>query len=177
MKRKREGGKATCSFCKKPIFAGGVKYLSKPFHKSCLESFKFGLTRKQAGVANPKRRTRDSYEFYGAKELNPRPPAAWWSRMWAKTAAAYPREVGETLKHWKAGVSKIVGGIWWKFPEATRARLIKKYERMATPAKALANPKNLACPVCKMLNPVSKANVYLKCVGCNTPLRSVKVRR
>ena len=69
-KRKLEGGKAPCAFCYKPIFAGGVSYQGQPFHKSCLESMKAGLTRKQTGVANP-RRPRDSYRFYGARELNP----------------------------------------------------------------------------------------------------------
>lgn len=177
-KRKREGGKAICFFCKKPIFAGGVAYQGRKFHKSCLESMKFGLTKKQAGVANPKRRTRDSYEFYGARELNPRPPARWWAIMWSKTAASYPRKAGETLKHYRASISRIVAGIWWKFDEATRKRLIKKYERMATPSKAL-NPKvgYLPCPSCGTFNPISKQNVYLKCYKCNSWLQRVNVRR
>ena len=296
--RKKGPGKGICAFCGKKIWAGGVTYNGKKWHKGCLESYKFGLTKKQAGVANPRggypktdiqraathfgvpvskvtpsmvrtlpsrgglvsgaanpwymgagatlhyppgtrvkliepnmltgepkgtkgivieeagsyatrgyrvrtkdgkikfwhfsitrpigqrsdnpRRTRDSYRFYGAKELNPRPPAVWWSRMWAKTAAGYPRKAGETLEHWRADISRITAGIWWKYPEATRQRLIRRYDKLATPSKALVNVAGvqmLKCPACGNPVPISRQNVYLKCPKCGAPLRHVNVTR
>ena len=71
--RKREGGKAVCSFCRDAIFAGGVRYKGKPWHKSCLESMKFGLTRMQAGVANPKAKcpTCGRFMIYDAGKTRP----------------------------------------------------------------------------------------------------------
>lgn len=242
--RKREGGEATCLFCKKPIFAGGVLYGGKKYHKSCLEAKKFGLTKRQAGVKNPRldpwgvpigyyeysrhyseeearevakrlrkkgrtvivlaegyrmtmwavfvkkradenprRRSRDGF-YYGAAALNPidiseydkmekeslrlhqkgnkeaelairgmmssfdikgvtfnpRPPARWWVEIWAKTAAGYPKKAGESLKKYRADISRITAGIWYKLSEATRKRLTKRYERLAVPARTLANP-------------------------------------
>ena len=172
-KRKREGGKATCAFCGMAIYSGGVTKGGFAWHKGCLEAKMAGLTPRQMGK-NP-RRSRDSYQFYGAKGLNPRPPAKWWATMWARTAASYPKKASESLEKYRADISRIVGGIWYKFPGATRARLIKRYEGMATPARALANP--LPCPCCGVLNPVSRANLYMRCSGCGRPLRSVKVIR
>ena len=204
--RKRKEGKAICYFCKHAILVGGVAYgaYRTPFHKGCLESARFGLTRKQAGVANPRRGPfplrrnpdlqahlaeykhlvllvlqdrqrggsgeyfshragqeetnlikmgmtkeqikeidrdilssfpsrnprglRDAYRFYGAEELNPRPPARWWAKMFPQVAAGYPRRAKESLKKWREDISRILGGIWWKMPEATRERLIRKYD-------------------------------------------------
>jgi len=40
-----------------------------------------------------------------------------------------------------------------------------------------AEIRNLPCPRCQTPNPVSKANVYLKCSSCGTQLKSVRVRK
>ena len=39
------------------------------------------------------------------------------------------------------------------------------------------NPKGYPCPVCGANNIVNKANVYLKCVSCKAPLKSIKVKK
>jgi len=319
-RRKRAGGKATCAFCHKPIFAGGVSYQGMPFHKTCLEEMRYGLTPAMAGVANPRmrnpeilkikgaspsavadavvralmargftlhaypmsstkvnisnvrvdpkvrgynispytehrgsvlgwndwvefnntvndvldsmgvsakvqslkgkfpirdgtrryveedwvrmglhgenvwrhenpqeysdfrkaiksedrarqlrgmrnpHRSRDGLRFYGARALNtgggtaypanlvrstknPRPPAGWWAQMWPKIAAQYPKKKGETIEHYKKAINTIVAGIWWKYPQKTKDRLIRYYDRdavrlrMLNPVSGLSNPR------------------------------------
>ena len=69
-RRKREGGKGICTFCHKPIFAGEVIYNDRKYHKTCLAASRMGLSREQAGVANP------------------RPPAQWWAMTKARVKEA-----------------------------------------------------------------------------------------
>ena len=59
---------------------------------------------------------------------NPRPPAGWWSHMYAQVASGYPREPGESMEHYEREMARITAGIWWKLPEKTRARIIKDYD-------------------------------------------------
>ena len=108
--RKRRGGKGKCAYCHHPIYVAGVVSGGRKYHKTCLASHKAGLTRKQAGVANP------------------RPPASWFSQMSARVAAHYPRERGESIARYRKSISRIVGGVWYNFSEATRKRLIRKYD-------------------------------------------------
>lgn len=69
--RKRGKGKGTCAFCHKKIFAGGVRYSGKKWHKTCLAARMMGFTLKQIGKANP-RRARTAAEYYpGIRALNP----------------------------------------------------------------------------------------------------------
>jgi len=172
-RRKRKGGRGVCTYCHHTIWIGGVVYDGRKYHKSCLESAKAGLTRKQAGVGNPRKgiegfyymdgkfisrespskKTRDkvckalnarvvsvsefTHSVIGPSlridltskqaKSNPRPPAAWFSRMAARVAAHYPRERGESLASYRKSISKIVAGIWYNFSAATRKRLIRKY--------------------------------------------------
>ncbi len=120
------------------------------------------------------RRSRDGF-VYEATTLNPRPPAAWFSRMFAKVSTGYPRKAGETLEHWRKDIGRITAGIWWKYPAETRAGLIRQYDKKTVPA--LRNPVMLPCPLCGMVNPVPRAGVYLRCSKCGKPLVSVKVRK
>lgn len=217
--RKAMGGKGSCHFCGEPIFAGGVSYQRRPYHKTCLEFEKFGLSPAQI-TANP-RRKRDGIQFYGATALNPRgtprteeerrqahlarfgtttlpprgtgqrriyqdmsltnprPPATWWAKIWAKMAAQYPRGPRESIKTWKKAIDQITAGIWWGYPGDTRERLIAEYDVRAVPAAALANPnvQHLACPMCRAPNPVSATDLYVRCCSCGAPLRRVKVRQ
>jgi len=53
-RRKKEGGKGTCSFCRKGIFAGGAVSQGRPFHKACLGYAKMGFSPAQIGL-NPRR--------------------------------------------------------------------------------------------------------------------------
>ena len=106
---------------------------------------------------------------------NPRPPKVWFSQMWSKVAVGYPRRAKETLEHYRGEINRIVAGIWWKLPEATRHQLIEKYERNATPARAL-NPKRLPCPVCGVPNVLGPSSVYMRCSGCGRPLMRINVR-
>ena len=64
----------------------------------------------------------------GARELNPRPPSAWWAKMWPRVAAGYPRKARESLKKYRGDISRILAGIWWKLPQATRKRLVRRYD-------------------------------------------------
>lgn len=111
-----------------------------------------------------------------------RPPRKWFYKMARSSALSYFSKPLKLLSaKQKARVSKIVGGIWAKYTDATRMDILKKYEPSAV--RALANPSLLGtkiemlnCPACNGLNPVSRLNVYLKCNTCGAPLRSVRVR-
>jgi hypothetical protein len=103
-------------------------------------------------------------------KANPRPPARWWAKMWSKISSEYPRKKNETLKHYREGISKLTAGIWWGYPDATRAKLIHEYDQMK------ANPGSLPCPMCGAANPIS-SNIYLKCNSCHKPLIRVKVTK
>jgi len=107
---------------------------------------------------------------------NPRPPALWFSRMWSKTALQYPQN-GESLDKWKERVSRVTASIWWKLPQVTKDKLLKRYDNGLQPK--LLNPKAhmIECPRCNTKNPIAKAGVYLKCSHCRTPLVSVRVRK
>ncbi len=236
--RKRLGGKGKCVYCHRSIFAGGMTFKGRAYHKTCLSFLKMGLTPKQAGLENPQsiadwwnsRRlsfqnellyflgyehdwerewnllkpdvkavitkwykiyeskqvanpqslecpschnpienpkrlrigwcpncgakvgvrnphtaknetvgqylkrmgikipnnatAKEVYELYSAireKEGNPRPPSAWWTAMMPRVRAQYP-------KFGKERLSQVLGGVWWKLPEATRKRIIKEYD-------------------------------------------------
>ena len=41
----------------------------------------------------------------------------------------------------------------------------------------LRSVKHLPCPICNALNPVSAANISLRCRNCGTQLLSVKVKK
>lgn len=97
---------------------------------------------------------------------NPRPPTGFFEDMRPKMRKQYPGRTSEER-------DKIIAGIFWKYPEKTRKRLIEEYDT------GIRNPKAelLECPICKHKNPVSKAGVYLKCGKCHRNLVSVKVKR
>ena len=183
-KRKREGGKATCIYCLKPIFAGGVRMNGKPYHKVCAELAGAGI-RRQELVKNlqdsRKRAPRDAFRYFGAGELNPRyifgptgfrPPSRWFAKMSQGASASYfGKKLKDLTKAQSAKIGQIVGGIWAGYSDKTRLEILKKYE----PSAILSNP--LPCPNCQTLNPISRANVYLKCKGCGMLLRRVNVKQ
>ena len=51
-RRKREGGKATCFYCGRNIYAGGVIIGVRQYHKTCFAFAKAGFRPKQVGM-NP----------------------------------------------------------------------------------------------------------------------------
>jgi len=63
---------------------------------------------------------------YKKSRRNPRPPKAWFTKMYRGVASRYKR-LG------KARLSAITASIWWKLPEATRKKLIREYDN---PGKA-----------------------------------------
>ena len=182
-RRKREGGKATCTYCGRPIFAGGVKSPGgKAYHKTCYEAYYAGLVPAQVGK-NPKeqRAPRDAFRF-GAEKLNPkyafgptgfRPPAKWFAKIAQGSAASYfGKQLRDLTRAEAAKVGQIVGGIWAKYTDKTRLDILRKYEPSAVRAV-----RNLPCPICGTSNPVSQSNVRLRCSKCGTSLRSVRVVR
>jgi len=191
-KRKREGGKATCSFCGRAIFAGGVRMKGKPYHKGCSEFAGAGLMPAQVGL-NPRRKRgripRDGFRYFGAEPLdNPRysfgptgfrPPARWWSKMAESAAASYfGKKLKKLTKGQKERVSTIVGGIWAKFSDATRRAILREYEPSATRANPkLRNIHQLPCPICKNPIAVNRANVSVICPKCKTSLISRRITR
>ena len=67
----------------------------------------------------------------------------------------------ETRRHYK-----------FKHPQKFQESIKKGVRtRMGLPVK------NLPCPICKTLNPVSQANARLKCSKCGTNLVSVRVKK
>jgi hypothetical protein len=97
---------------------------------------------------------------------NPRPPSGFFETMRPKIKKQYPRRS-------KAIQDKIIAGIFYNYPEETRAKIIKQYDTVKV------NPKveMLECPCCHAKNPVSKEGVYLKCGKCKKNLVSVKIKR
>jgi len=72
-RRKREGGKAKCSYCGRSIFAGGVVMAGRSYHKGCAE-LRGARIRRYELVRNPRRRDRvprDAFRYFGARALNP----------------------------------------------------------------------------------------------------------
>ena len=147
------------------------------------QEYKLPIRGIVANLQDRRRRVpRDAFRF-GARELNPReyvfgptrfrPPAKWFAKMAQGSAASYfGKKLKELTKAEAAKVGQIVGGIWAKYSDKTRLAILRKYE-----PSAVRVVRNLSCPICGVSNPVSAANIYLRCSKCGTPLRSVKVRR
>ena len=53
---------------------------------------------------------------------NPRPPAGWWADMMPRIRTQYPHRSPGSLR-------RILGGIWWNFPEVARKRIIRDYDK------------------------------------------------
>ena len=97
-KRKREGGKATCFYCFKPIYARGVMMEGRPYHKVCAELYGAGLKRaelvRNSRLDDRRRRIpRDAFRYFGARELN---PGAHWHDEQAKKALEYLEQKGRS---------------------------------------------------------------------------------
>ena len=75
-----------------------------------------------------------------------RPPAAWFAKMLARMRAGYRKRKGQSEESYKDALGRIVGGIWSKFSDATRRKILLKYEPAAARAKGL-NPLMGHCPV------------------------------
>ncbi len=121
-RKRREYPKGICDYCFEPVYSGGKKKGDKYYHKTCYEFLKQGLTRRQTGFAyaNP------NIDYLRLLK-NPRPPVQWWAEMWPRIVKEYPRQARESLEHYRKSVSNIIAGIWYKYPQATREKLIKKY--------------------------------------------------
>jgi len=96
---------------------------------------------------------------------NPRPPKGFFERMRPTIVKQYPRRS-------KKVQDRIIAGIFWHYPEATREKIIKQYD---TGIKVNPKVELLKCPVCGAKNPVERAGVYLKCTKCHKNLVSVKI--
>lgn len=63
-----------------------------------------------------------------ASKRNPRPPKVWFDNTKRRLKREYPRYNRETKQHYEKAITQIAGGIWWKYPAATRQRLIAEYD-------------------------------------------------
>lgn len=107
---------------------------------------------------------------------------ASWGKVAGKTARGMP-------KHAISKVQSILHpreeGKACAFMASLRktGRLKELLEKGRLPVRANITPwsggsvQYLPCPNCEAMNPVSVANVFLKCKGCGMPLKSVRVRR
>ncbi len=117
--RKRLGGKGKCVYCHRSIFAGGMTFKGRPYHKTCLSFLKMGLTPKQAGLENPQ----SIADWWNSRRLSFQNELLYflgyehdWEREW------------NLLKpDVKAVITK-----WYKIYES----------------KQVANPQSLECPSC-----------------------------
>ena len=104
----------------------------------------------EAAILNPFRSRR--FPFIGPRrpkvENNPeyaygptgfRPPSAWFTKMLKRVAAQYPKEKVESKGAYRQALSRIVGGIWARFDDATRLKILQKYEPSANPLATLSS--------------------------------------
>ena len=75
-----------------------------------------------------------------------RPPKKWWTKMITDARSGYKRIPGMTEKEYNAALSQIVGGIWSKFDQETREKILRRYEPMAARAKGLNPRRKLSVP-------------------------------
>ncbi len=97
---------------------------TKRYHERKLADWKREAIEEAEHIIEPDEEGR----IFPQNPVNPRPPAAWWTHMMARARAQYP-------KFGKERLSQILGGIWYRYPEATRARIIREYDQ--NPAKHL----------------------------------------
>ena len=112
-------------------------------------------------------------------EQNPRPPTAWFSRMFSRIAAGYPRRANENMEKYRAEISRITAGIWWNFPAATREQLIKKYDKIDVSTRTLNPKRKLSIPEQHQLRIARKTLQYsdigAKIMGGPTKAEAVEI--
>lgn len=126
-KRKREGGRGTCAYCLRKIYAGGSLYMGRLLHETCAKMYKAGIPAHV--VRNPK----------AVSER--RPPREWFVRIMPYVIAQYrsmrdiaPEFRDTTLARARA---RIAAGAWWKMTPAQREAFRKRRE---LPSGIIRNP-------------------------------------
>ena len=113
-----------------------------------------------------------------ANPLPIRPPKKWWDFLYPQIGSKYKKFKGESEVMYDKRITRIVARIWWDYPTKTKQRLSEYYADTSVQPRLL-NPetKLLPCPKCGVGNPVTKANLFLRCGGCNGRLISVHVKK
>ena len=126
-----------------------------------------------------KRTSRSEMEKYGP-DWGPNPPSdkkiLFLDRK-GMTAGQIARELNTTSTYVEGVLSKM-NPIKHKMRKSSKNELLEKDN---TTIKTLIPVKGkiqyLTCPVCSELNPISRANLRLKCPGCGTNLLSVRIKK
>ena len=57
-----------------------------------------------------------------------RPPARWWAKTIAGLKVGYKRARGMTEREYSGNIARIAGGIWSRYTDTTRRKILAKYE-------------------------------------------------